>query len=256
MYYTIHIFPFTCVLSYYLKTFLYLFELDKKLTFLVFFKTMSTTDALAESLKHSSIPFIHELLIKFPHPLISWSEVITTRPNITHFYWIVIFIFITGFTHLICHLFGHAFAQRLIGWQKDPPLPSTTNIMKSSNFLKLGQIVRHRKRIKISNLNLDQISIETDLTTKEITKCIAVWNRFHAENRCQRRKLQEYLFPIIYKSFAFYLGCYLFYDKPWVQNIFFLSPKLKMFSKLDFFSLQIKNVFKNGFFCLLKNIDL
>ena len=168
----------------------------------------------------SKFPELHQFLSQIPFP-ISWDNVITSHPSSYHLYWCIITLIIVLLIRLITYLIAKAIARKLIGYDRYPPLPKNSKISLSSYYLKLGQHVRYKRHIKIHKFSINHLSstiCDNKITTSEIKSWIVACNEFHAKNRLQRRKFQEYLFPILVKSLIFMYGCYSVYDESWIYN--------------------------------------
>ena len=87
--------------------------------------------------------------------------------------------------------------------------------------MKLGQHVNYSRHIKIHKYDLNHLSTaicDHKLSATEIRQFLIECNEFHAKNRLQRKKFQEYLFPIFLKTIIFSFGTIAVYDEPWVYD--------------------------------------
>eukprot|EP01084_Bolivina_argentea_P204528 349291_1 len=170
--------------------------------------------------QYSKLPEIHEFLNSIPFT-ISWNKVITTYPSLSHIQWAIFFSLIAALLQLISYLISKLTARRLIGYDKYPPLPLKSKVSLSSYYLKLGQHVNYKKHIKINSYNIQNLCkkfTDSNLSTSEIKSWFVSCNEFHAKNRLQRKKFQEYLFPIITKIIVLSFGIYSVYDKQWIYD--------------------------------------
>lgn len=168
----------------------------------------------------SKFPEVHSVLSRIPYT-ISWDDVITSYPSLNHCQWSLFFAVITAFIQFIAHLITKLIARRVIGYAKYPPLPRHYNVALSSYYLKLGQHVHYEDHIQISKYDLNNLSTnicDNKLTVSQIKQWLIQCNEFHAKNRLQRKKFQEYLFPIILKSIILSYGVIAIYDQDWIYD--------------------------------------
>eukprot|EP01084_Bolivina_argentea_P078862 143103_1 len=170
--------------------------------------------------EYSKVPQLHAFLSHIPYPT-AWNEVITTYPSFCHCSWGLIFAVLAALIQLITYLISKLIARRLIGYARYPPLPSNSKVSHSHYYLKLGQHVKYRRHIKIERYNISQLIAkycDSALSVPEITSWFVACNEFHAINRLQRKKFQEYLFPILVKIMCLSFGIYAVYDKDWLYD--------------------------------------